>query len=253
MMTISQFSDRTGLRPKLLRYYEETGLIVPAVRLENGYRQYTESQVESAQLVNSLRQADVSIAGIREFLVAPTNRREQLLEAWRNMASAKLLSVQVANQFLQGFDSRTKRMHLVHWESPKTLVWFLLDTNSPTEGLQTTVKKIYKERINPKQTCERSGYVRYILNERHGETGVINTEVGFLVTGMSQAPDGARLETVPQTLFATMVCAWDMPFSCKPILAMIRRFGFQQVGEPMRKVTFSTEDSYSLMVPVMRH
>ncbi|WP_239616475.1 MerR family transcriptional regulator [Cohnella mopanensis] len=63
-MTISQFSERTGLRPKILRYYEETGLIVPELRSANGYRQYSDSQIETAQLVNSLRQADVAMSSI---------------------------------------------------------------------------------------------------------------------------------------------------------------------------------------------
>lgn len=64
-MTIRAFSERTGLRPKTLRYYEEVGLLIPCVRTENGYRQYAEEQVERALLIHSLRQAGVGIADIR--------------------------------------------------------------------------------------------------------------------------------------------------------------------------------------------
>jgi DNA-binding transcriptional MerR regulator len=57
MMTIGLFSEKTGLRPKTLRYYEEVNLLVPTVRTANGYRQYEVDQVETALLIHSLRQA----------------------------------------------------------------------------------------------------------------------------------------------------------------------------------------------------
>lgn len=249
-MTISQFSERTGLRPKLLRYYEEAGLIVPEMRSANGYRQYAESQIETAQLVNSLRQADVSMSHIREFLTAAPERRDELLAEWRSLAETKLLSVKVANQFLQGFDSRTKRMHLVHWDGNRTMLWFSAHEFKLGTELPQQVRIMCKENIDRAALVERAGYLRFAVRNK-GE-GSLELEIGFIVEGMAQSPDhGGRLEKMPPTLFASMECRWDMPASCKPVLSTIKRFQFETVGEPLRKVTFNDEESYTLMVPVV--
>jgi DNA-binding transcriptional MerR regulator len=248
-MTISQFSERTGLRPKILRYYEEVGLIVPFLRSANGYRQYSESQVETAQLVHSLRQADVSMSGIREFLTAAPARRDELLAEWRNQAEIKLLSVKIANQFLQGFDSRTRRMHLVHWDCSRTMAWFSVREIGWGASLPREVWRMCKERLSTSMIAERAGYVRFAEGDE--KVRALQPEIGFVLENKNQAPRDCRLEIVPPTLFATMSCSWDMPASCKPILSTIARFQFETVGEPLRKIAFRDERNYTLMVPVL--
>jgi DNA-binding transcriptional MerR regulator len=103
MMTIGIFSERTGLRPKTLRYYEEVGLLVPNVRAAYGYRQYEDNQVEPALLIHSLRQAGVGIADIRRFMAGDGSEQARLLQRWREETEARMLSLQIAKQFLQGF------------------------------------------------------------------------------------------------------------------------------------------------------
>lgn len=247
-MTIGQFSERTGLRPKILRYYEEVGLIVPCLRSANGYRQYSESQVETAQLIHSLRQADVSMSGIREFLTAAPVRRDELLAEWRSLAEIKLLSVKIANQFLQGFDSRTKRMHLVHWDCSRTVAWFSVKEIGWGASLPRELWTMYKEKFSSSTIAERAGYVRFAKADE--EAGTLQPEIGFVLENEHRIPDEGRIEIMPPTLFATMSCSWDLPASCKPILSTIARFQFETVGEPLRKIAFWDESNYTLMVPV---
>jgi DNA-binding transcriptional MerR regulator len=52
-MKIGELSTRTGVPPRMLRYYEQQGLITPG-RSDNGYRDYAESQVDRVQRVRSL-------------------------------------------------------------------------------------------------------------------------------------------------------------------------------------------------------
>lgn len=52
-MRIGELSTRTGISTRLLRYYEEQGLIVPQ-RLENGYREYGEYLVDRAMKIRGL-------------------------------------------------------------------------------------------------------------------------------------------------------------------------------------------------------
>lgn len=44
-MKINEFSERTGLPPSTLRFYDQKRLLEPKQRLENGYRIYTDDQV----------------------------------------------------------------------------------------------------------------------------------------------------------------------------------------------------------------
>lgn len=52
-MKIGELSSRTGVPPRMLRYYEQQGLITPG-RSDNGYRDYAEAQVDRVQRVRSL-------------------------------------------------------------------------------------------------------------------------------------------------------------------------------------------------------
>jgi DNA-binding transcriptional MerR regulator len=50
---IGALSQRTGVSVRMLRHYEQQGLLQP-VRGANGYREYQEADVARAQLVSSL-------------------------------------------------------------------------------------------------------------------------------------------------------------------------------------------------------
>jgi DNA-binding transcriptional MerR regulator len=52
-MKIGELSTRTGVPPRMLRYYEQQGLITPD-RSDNGYRDYAETQVDRVLRVRSL-------------------------------------------------------------------------------------------------------------------------------------------------------------------------------------------------------
>jgi len=52
-MRISQLSAKTGVSIRSLRYYEEKGLVTPQ-RLENGYRQYSFSDIERVNTIQLL-------------------------------------------------------------------------------------------------------------------------------------------------------------------------------------------------------
>ena len=52
-MRIGELSERCGVPVRMLRYYEQRGLLTPD-RSANGYREYAEADVERAALVSSL-------------------------------------------------------------------------------------------------------------------------------------------------------------------------------------------------------
>lgn len=78
LFTIGQFAKIHEINKKTLMWYDEIGLLKPAVIKENGYRYYTYQQSYILEIILMLRQLNVSILDIRHFL---ENRTAQSLEA----------------------------------------------------------------------------------------------------------------------------------------------------------------------------
>jgi len=66
-MTIGQMTARTGVPPRLLRFYEDRNLIVPA-RDHNGYRVYCELGVERIAQIRTLLDAGLPTKAIQALL-----------------------------------------------------------------------------------------------------------------------------------------------------------------------------------------
>ena len=54
-MNISEAAEQSGLPAKTIRYYEEIGLVVPAARRANGYRDYAPHDVHTLSFLNRAR------------------------------------------------------------------------------------------------------------------------------------------------------------------------------------------------------
>ncbi|HCM26452.1 MAG TPA: hypothetical protein DIC34_07925 [Treponema sp.] len=71
MMTIGEFSLRSGLGAKTLRYYDEVGLLRPArIEEKNGYRLYDEACLERARRMLIWRECGFSLDEIKLLLDA---------------------------------------------------------------------------------------------------------------------------------------------------------------------------------------
>ncbi len=66
-MQIGQLAERTGVSRRLLRYYEEQGLIKPG-RALNGYREYGEAHVDVVLQITGLLDAGLPTRIIEQLL-----------------------------------------------------------------------------------------------------------------------------------------------------------------------------------------
>lgn len=76
-MRISGAAERTGIPARLLRYYEEQGLLHPERNI-SGYRDYTEADLAAAGRIRQLLDAGLSTATIGTVLPCLTERAGQL-------------------------------------------------------------------------------------------------------------------------------------------------------------------------------
>ncbi|MGW8758540.1 MerR family transcriptional regulator [Streptomyces albidoflavus] len=77
-MRIGEMVRRTGVSERLLRYYEEQGLLTPD-RLPSGYRVYAERDVETVRRVRTLLNAGLTTATIARVLPCVREEGEQLV------------------------------------------------------------------------------------------------------------------------------------------------------------------------------
>ena len=85
-MNIGAAADETGVSAKTIRYYESIGLIPPARRAENGYRDYTGFDIEILKFIQRARKLGFTVKDV-----------DGLLELWhdkeRTSASVKALAL----------------------------------------------------------------------------------------------------------------------------------------------------------------
>jgi DNA-binding transcriptional MerR regulator len=100
LMQIKTFARKINLTPKTIRYYEEIGLLPQPMRLENGYRDYSDLDVNRARFVAGARRLNFSPDDIQEILdlrdrrEAPCRVVLELLEAKANEINQRIAELQ---------------------------------------------------------------------------------------------------------------------------------------------------------------
>ena len=67
-MTIKEVEELTGLSRSNVRFYEKERLIFPSRNEKNGYRDYSESDVENIKKIAYLRTLGISVEDIRNVI-----------------------------------------------------------------------------------------------------------------------------------------------------------------------------------------
>lgn len=73
-MNIGEVSRRTGMPSKTIRYYEEIELVPPPARGGNGYRQYTDKNVNMLDFVSRARSLGFTVEECRNLLALYEDR-----------------------------------------------------------------------------------------------------------------------------------------------------------------------------------
>lgn len=76
-MNIGEAAEASGVSAKMIRYYEEIGLIAAPARAPSGYRIYTEASIHALRFIRRVRDLGFTVQQISE-----------LMQLWRDRARA---------------------------------------------------------------------------------------------------------------------------------------------------------------------
>lgn len=110
-MNIGEASKASGVSAKMIRYYEQIGLIHPTARSDNNYRLYSPDDVHVLRFIRRARSLGFSL-----------EETQKLLGLWQDRARESAAVKQVATQHIADLERRIAEMqamvktlkHLAH-------------------------------------------------------------------------------------------------------------------------------------------
>lgn len=91
-MNIGAAARRSGVPAKTIRYYESVGLIAPAERRDNGYRDYGTAEVETLRFIHSARSLGFPVKAVADLLALWRDRNRASADV-RAMAARHVAEV----------------------------------------------------------------------------------------------------------------------------------------------------------------
>jgi len=88
-MKINEVEAAVGVTKKNIRFYEEEGLITPSREPGNGYRSYSQADVERLRRIKLLRKLDVPLAEIREMLEGQKTLAEGMAQQLERLSTRR--------------------------------------------------------------------------------------------------------------------------------------------------------------------
>ena len=79
-MNIGQAAQASGMTAKMIRYYESIGVIAAAIRTDAGYRQYTDTEVQTLRFIKRSRDLGFSVTRIKALLALWQDRTRKSLD-----------------------------------------------------------------------------------------------------------------------------------------------------------------------------
>ncbi|MBO0452268.1 MerR family transcriptional regulator [Candidatus Enterococcus murrayae] len=123
-MNIKEVSEKYDLTPDTLRYYERIGVIPPIARDKNGYRDFSDTDLNWVYFAKVLRNAGVSIEGLIDYTRLSRDggetlgARKAILQEHLEEAEEKIKALEEARDYLK-YKLDNYDTHMVAYENEK--------------------------------------------------------------------------------------------------------------------------------------
>ncbi|KXZ17682.1 transcriptional regulator [Bacillus nakamurai] len=85
-MNIKEAARQTGLTKKAIKYYEQEGLITVSKNPDNGYREYSDQDVNTLKMIAALRMLALSVSDIKAFLLEGSSLHDILQQQHQKLS-----------------------------------------------------------------------------------------------------------------------------------------------------------------------
>ncbi len=167
-MKIKEMESALGISKANIRFYEKEGLLDPK-RAENGYREYTDDDLERLRTIVVLRKLGVSIEHIKKLL----NHEESL----QNVMKSNILELEEKIEELQGALAVCRQIHKDGVETEDFNASYYLEKIENTEKKGGKFLDICKDTLDFEKTLWKSVFMR-----NHEENTHLNFKQATLTT-----------------------------------------------------------------------
>ncbi len=101
-MNIGEASKLSGISVKMIRKYEDSGIIPKARRNESGYRSYSEKDVHTLKFVKTSRSLGFSMKDIKE-----------LLSLWKNTSRTSANVKRIAEKHVESLEQKVDEINMM--------------------------------------------------------------------------------------------------------------------------------------------
>jgi DNA-binding transcriptional MerR regulator len=237
---IGEFADLSGVSPKTLRFYDEIGLLRPAIiDPRTRYRMYVPEQLQELAAILALKEVGVSLAEVRKLTGknrSSKDRRQVLSELKERIQQ----SIESATQTLSWIDAALNELH-----DSEHLIPVVVKRRQPVfiASIRSTVESYaqierFEQELLKAVPLNAAGDLRGVLWHRCAESGSPEGEPFIALKERIPARSGYELKQLPA---ATLACAYseDDEMSAEHAYAAIRKWmnarGYRLAG-PKREI-----------------
>lgn len=101
-MNIGEVSKKSGMSSKMIRKYEESGIIPKAKRNDSGYRQYSFNDIHTFIFIKKSRSLGFSMADIKE-----------LLSLWRNKKRTSSSVKKITEKHIEKLATKASEIEII--------------------------------------------------------------------------------------------------------------------------------------------
>lgn len=214
MFKIGDFSKLSKISIRMLRHYDEIGLLVPThINKVNGYRYYSANQLSTTNRIHALKDMGFSLSSIKEILTE-YNDRESLIR-YLNIhysqvrehledTQKKLLQIETTIERIGRIDIMKNYDVTIKDFAPKYMM--TLRRTIPTyqdEGMLW--HQLYSETNGHNVQVDVPNYSKAVFYDVGYKENYVDVEIQLAVSGNYEDTENVKFITVPSVTAATAI------------------------------------------------
>lgn len=218
MLKIGDFSKLSRISIRMLRHYDEIGLLVPKeVDVFNGYRYYGEEQLSAAGQIQSLKSMGFGLTAIKEILncCGGPKELEKLLRVKKKELEDQLDAIGTRLQLLDNtIDWIRKDGNMMDYQVtlktlPERYVASVREVIPAYDREQILWNRLHKETADQNPQMAVPGYGLAIFHDEGYKEQDVDVEIQVSVTGKYRDTEHVKFKTVPPIQIASAVYQGD--------------------------------------------